>query len=118
MYLLSIFITPYYYTVERPKSLYVKTTKLTKKYKHLCGLQGIFRGKRCQRPATFQIRKFCMKSIVILVRNNHRWISKSHFAISSPHAIGIPSCSGSSCVHFCFKSTLAKTMRRDSGQLF
>lgn len=52
MYLLSIFITPYYYTVERPKSLYVKTTKLTKKYKHLCGLQGIFRGKRCQRPGS------------------------------------------------------------------
>lgn len=23
---------------------------MTKKYKHLCGLQGIFRGKRCQRP--------------------------------------------------------------------
>jgi len=54
--------------MKKLKSLYIKTKKLTKKYKPLCGLQAIFRRKRCQRPEQMEtIKKEMQAGTVVSV---------------------------------------------------
>ena len=50
MYWPSIFSPQYHYSTKSRKSLYIKTTNLTKKYKHSCGLYAVFHSERWQTP--------------------------------------------------------------------